>query len=388
VNLAWFSPALLLFGAACSAPGSAHAPDLPFHVALIPLEARAAAAVADESESGSLTIALDSDELRGAIVSSLRKSCFVRVSTLEPPQGGSGQAVPSGLPEDMAAWDEKARLDWWIDRAVAGNVDLLALGSVTFSPVASGAINDRFWLNLPLFLLGGPMCWFVSDRSYEMQARLDLRLYDVRLIEQQRAQLGDRAAEVSAYQVEYSGTALSFVERAGGNLGAYALSVLVPAGLLVRSTENVERELREDAVASLCAGLEAKIQADRDRLLLPPGVNFVVRPEDIAVRRTEDGFAAVRGRVHFQPDSRVESLRGYALAAGGTPTTFGFGAPVADDAASAQRSTIYAIAGNIACPKDVDCVRLTIAHGGGDDRMRTYTLPIEREGRSVQGGAK
>ncbi|MBK8177411.1 MAG: hypothetical protein IPK67_00600 [Planctomycetes bacterium] len=279
---------------------------------MIPLEAQAFEAPPEQIESDSVRVSIDPAALGSAIETSLRDASFVRVSTLRGPGEQPRSRTDGAADQEMEPRDDRAHRDWWVDRAIAENVDLLALGTITFSPAASGAINDRFWLNLPLFLLGGPMCWFVGDRSYTMQARLDLRLYDVRLIEQKRAELGDRAAEISSYQVEYSGAALSFVERSGRNVGSYALSILIPSGLLSRSNDRIGQELQEDAVDSLVALLREGIDGDRERLLLPSGVNFSVRPEEVAARRTSDGFVSVEGRIHFVPDSRVESLRGFS----------------------------------------------------------------------------
>ncbi len=121
--------------------------------------------------------------------------------------------------------------------------------------------HDRFWLDLPLFALGGPFCWFVADRSYFCYARIEGQLYDVAVATTREKPGLDNGVRVLRVERETGEARLSFLQRADG-AGSHFLSLICPAGLIARPTAAVPAELDGTVVAELC---QTMTKARRDR---------------------------------------------------------------------------------------------------------------------------
>lgn len=198
---------------------------LPFHVAIVP-----AIAVADASarkpmgDPTTLVLAFDEQLLMQELDASLAAT-FTKVTRLQPTTG-----------------ETPANSKAWVAAAQAQGADLLLLPTLRYDPKIETSLNDRFWLNLPLFALGGPFCWFVADRSYFCYSSLRGDLFDVTVAAASRRQTLDASSKVTWLEVKSTETSANFLQRADG-IGPYLLSVVCPAGLVWPESAAIPAEL-------------------------------------------------------------------------------------------------------------------------------------------------
>src|SRR5688572_17796002 len=306
---------LLPFTGACASSQRApEGPLLPFHVALIPTEVHDTSkltATPSEPVYATPLPDADGDDMRldlstAAMSRALRDElarAFVRTTLLELPP------APSPL-DGMGAAE---REEYWQERARAAGADLLVRTRLIFDPAIDGERNEKFWLNLPLFLLGGPMCYFVGDRSYEVSARLQAEVFDASV---GHAKLGDFALLTIPLYVESSEQDLRFLDRADG-AGDYAISLLVPAGLLARETSDIESEMEERLPRALGRELAAKVFSERAQF----EQNLALGAFQLVAQAAElrsDGAGKLRVRVPVQRLAGDVELHRYELRAGET----------------------------------------------------------------------
>ena len=358
---------LASLGAACATSGEARRADpLPFRVLLMPVEVRSVAVASASEADPDVKLTLLDQDVRSALARGIEAGGFVRV---DMPPSPTPRSEPSG---------ERNRDDW-IETAVASRADILAWPILEITPDVDHAINEKFWLNLPLFLIGGPFSWFVADCNYAARATLKIRLYDLTLLQTDGTRIGDSLAEIADYQSTYRGKPLDFMDRAGGNVGYYALSVVVPPGLIARSTEDCSTALREDALEFIAADLAERIRSEPSKVLSFEPVNFFVASKGLIAQRTGEGTVEVSGRVQFRPDYRVSALRSFRLSAGEESVEFPFDA--GEEASNDVWQRNYALRGSLPVAPSVDSVQVTVFHAG-DERSRTYTLPVTGSGDS------
>jgi hypothetical protein len=282
----------LLASAACSSTATeASRVHLPFHVAVMPIEIVAKTGApraetdreAEASDVLDVNLELDEAAVSAAFVEALGSECFVRASLLDYPEGET--------PKSFRSLPDADQVKHWVQAGREAGADLLLRGSLTHHQLVRTDINDAFWLNLPLFLLGGPMTYFVDDRSYFLEARFRSSVYDLPALERDleagsvTLTPGRRLQDVRPDMREAT---LDFIDRADG-VGDYALSILVPSGLLATETEDVEAELERQIVIALADDLVREIAAGSEQLLNADLlVQFVLRPEDL---RLEPGAA-------------------------------------------------------------------------------------------------
>lgn len=139
----------------------------------------------------------------------------------------------------------------WIEEAEQKGADLLLVPRLSYDARVQTDLNDRFWLNLPLFALGGPFCWFVADRSYHCYARLDGEVFDVTAASKRKRL--HRESRVHEFKRESAETSLNFLDRASG-AGHYLLSVVCPAGLLATESASIPSAI--DTAITQQLGLE------------------------------------------------------------------------------------------------------------------------------------
>ena len=252
--------AALGLGACRSTAPSGEGPPLPFHVVLLPTEVHDLAQATETStepvyaEEGAsdppddMRVELTTAEMSRALEQGLSRA-FVRTTRLE-------------LPEDRSELERLGPLErdrYWQSRARAAGADLLMRTRLLVDPAVEGRRNDKFWLNLPLFFLGGPMCYFVGDRRYEVSARLQADVFDV---SEGHDSLADYALLPLPLYAEFQGLDLRFIDRAD-DLGDYALSLIVPSGLLARETPEIEADVEERVPAELGRELGKRVLAAR-----------------------------------------------------------------------------------------------------------------------------
>jgi len=241
--------ALLLVGlCACATTPPPPAP-LPLHVALIPVRVSAVEPPPlIDAEPAVLAPQLDAVRVSEALVAALRATCFARVSLLDAP------------PAPAERWSDESRDAWWVQRAQDRGADLVLACELRHADRVHHRRNARFWGNLSLFRLGGPACYFVNDRSYEVNAELEAELHDVARLTVRTEELGGDAARVLRATCAYREADLDFLDRAGGRAPPFLASLIVPAGLLASESEATVEHLEERMVAELAGRLATTLR--------------------------------------------------------------------------------------------------------------------------------
>lgn len=328
---------------------------LPFHVALMPTDVKPPEPSTGEPD---MQLTLDPAEVVQALAQGLGQHGFARVTVL-----AADEEESAGL----ASATSSVRDAHWQDRARALGADLLVRTTLSYEPAIETHANDRFWLNLPLFFLGGPFCWFVADRSYEVSARLQADFYDVSDVHDELPQW---ALLPLPLYVEFERADLDFIERADG-VGDYALSFLVPAGLLARGSDKVAAEVEEQFLASLGEQLVAKVQAERARFEQNQSLwSFRVHGPGARAERNADGSVSVAVPVQAMdgrtPPFRYEIRTGAALLEEGE-----FGAAEADGR--------HWIRGSV--PLEAVARFVSVRVEDQRNRSRSYTLAVQERTR-------
>src|SRR5262245_60927590 len=243
----------LLFGS-CASSGSGRQPPMPFHVAILPPVTQADEfAMPPETTFADLRLGFDAARLGTKIDTALRGR-FEKVTLIAPPP----VAAPATKPSDAD----------WIAAAQKVGADLILVPHLVYDPRIQTSINDRFWLNLPLFALGGPFCWFVGDRDYVCNVTFDARIYDVATAAGGATKTLDQSAHVSHVPLAARDASLSFIDRASG-VGPYMLSFVCPAGLISKESDAIPAELDSVVTDRLCTELNDALR-DRNRELTEP----------------------------------------------------------------------------------------------------------------------
>lgn len=299
--------ALCLVMTGCASTADVNA-KLPFHIAIVPPDARPyPAALQAEGNETELAFVVDEPGLLVELERALAQA-FTKVSRLS-------------APADPASDDAGVAL---LTQAQQQGADLILRASLSYDPKVRTALNDRFWLNLPLFALGGPFCWFVSDRSYYCFTRLEGQLFDVSVAAGSETPSLGTGARVLRVEREAKEASLSFLQRADG-AGAYALSLICPAGWLASETAAVPAELDAAVVSQLCRAMTNALQDRAIEIAESDLVDFHPR----GVRVARDGAqAALVGEMvlGLRQANELGTLR-YRLGSGnfvdaswGTPT--------------------------------------------------------------------
>lgn len=255
---------LLAFVAGCASQRVRRA-QLPFHVAVVPVAIEATGNGGADGSAPDLLLAFDSDGMTRRLVGTLQDS-FVAVTPLAAPEG-AGDA------------------DAWLRQARALGADLVVDATLRYDPQLTTSLNDRFWLNLPLFALGSPATWFVADRSYHCMARLQTQLYDLALASSPSVNALDATSHLLRIERQVDEASLSLFER--GNTGHFLLSLLVPAGFTGPASASVPTQVREVVEHGLCDALSAALVERREELEQIARVDF--RAEGVRVEQTARG---------------------------------------------------------------------------------------------------
>lgn len=338
--------ALLLSAlAACRATKPAElGPPLPFHVAMIPTEV-----IADgEAEASSMALALDPQTIAERLRRSLEARGFTRVTLLERPAG-----------EQDSPTDEE-----WQEAACRQGADLLLRTQLEYRPKIRGDHNEKFWLNLPLFLLGGPFCWFIGDRTYEATATLQAEFFDAATIHGQA--LADWQLFPLPIQTGFAGTDLNLLNRADGPED-YVFSLLIPAGLLARESEEVADEVAGQVVDTLSAGLLQRIHDHRRGFDHNPALaQFGIESREARVTRGSDGRVTVR--VPLVDPARAGRLRGTVIDASGSELGGGYLEGSGEDGR-------YEYVEEIEFPPDPGFVSVRLEDASAHVRSFTFKVP-------------
>ncbi len=254
-------PLTLLVG--CAGPGHDDGPQLPFRVAVLPTTVRALAAHPDAEDAG-VTLRLEEVQVRASLLAKLDGLAFTEAVLLELPED---VAIEAFLAQPLWQQDEH-----WVSEARRAGADLLVETDLAYREGASGTRNDKFWLNLPLFGMGGPACYFVEDRTYVADAILHANVHDLNPVYEGVASLEDGRAQLFETSLRFDGVTMDFLDRAGSNPGSFLVSLLLPAGLLATKGSNVDSQLTRDVMNELGAALVHEVRASASEVLVADDV--------------------------------------------------------------------------------------------------------------------
>lgn len=295
----WLPLSLCALAAAC-ASSAREVERLPFHLAVaVPVaDGDTGAATTAPEGVADVALALDAAALHDKLVASLGGT-FARVTKLA----------------GKVADDEDATLAWAAMAKQAG-ADLVLIPRVSYSPQLTTSLNDRFWLNLPLFAIGGPFSWFVSDRSYFCDTRLEGAVHDVSLAMNEGIAARESASLLMGRQREVvvQEASLNFLDRADG-VAPYLLSLVVPAGFIAPESADVPVVLAEGVTDRLSQDLARELRDERTALVKGGGVDF--HPSAYAVV-DEGGKRALRIEVSLEASNSggLDPQVAYVLAGG------------------------------------------------------------------------
>lgn len=341
---------------ACGCAGSAMRTNLtfPFHVALVPSQVTVTDPVPVEEELG-LRLVLSGAELDESLRSAMDGERFTRVTLLE-------------YPEDLAGFQELSPLQrnrYWLDRANAVQADMLMMTSLRHDSRIQGERNEKFWLNIPVYLLTGPVSFFVTDRDYAADASLTVRLIDLTTIAVSKREQSQ--AELLVASVEFTDTELNLFDRAGSSVGPYLMAILIPPGLLSRSGKRVEREVATAATAALAEQLSALLGGRNEINSGRSLASFELDLPRCSVTRGAGGTVVLE--IPLLLHTGCLGLRSYVIEADGQP-------PIASDdleGAKLVDERVW-IRHEWQLPAKITTIRLRVTDA--DTRARRYTFAI------------
>jgi hypothetical protein len=301
---------LVTFAAACKSAEPEPVRPLPFHVAVIPIQsARNHEVTASESDDATpMRLTPDYGALTQELASALSHGTFTRVTLLEPRPAAAADA-----PVNAAAGATDDAEDDWQRQAREIGADLIVECELSYTPVIHRDTNPNFWLNLPLFLIGGPFCWFLKDQEYSADVELAGTFHDLRAMERTSAQLADRQARVVSTNARFQGVDMNFIERAQGNIGKYAVTIFVPSGFLAKDSRKLAAELDAEVVKGISDGFARSVQQKRKDLVRSEFVSpFYLDPDQVQLT-IEGAQLRVRGPVYLEPSSDVDSMEEFRL---------------------------------------------------------------------------
>lgn len=273
---------------------------LPFHLGIARPVVRLDEQMASQQSDGDttrLSLAIDADKVAEKLAQSMSET-FVQVSTLA-----------AGADAPMSKRD-------WAEMAQEVGADILLFPKVTYSPSVHTSLNDRFWLNLPLFAIGGPLNWFVADRSYFCNTELAGQLIDISAatavgMVQEAVDDNARIIDITSPASEAS---LSFLDRADGTV-PFMLSLVIPAGLIASESDGAGEALDSVVIAQLSRDMASNMLNRGNSITRWRLISF--HPRNLRVD-VVDGQRALRGELSLETGaaSAVSKMR-YRLGAQG-----------------------------------------------------------------------
>lgn len=362
---------LMALAAGCRSQAVEKEAPLPFHVAVIPLqpvaEERLVPPDVESDALESVRLSFDPDATTAELVRALDGGLFTRATALAYPDGAAR--------EEFLALSVGEQEDHWVEAAERAGADLVLLAYLEYCPTIWSDINSSFWLNLPLFLLGGPFCYFVDDRDYVTNVRLSTQLFDVRPLRLSEASFSAsrRDAKVLGVNKDLQHSDLDFWDRADGHLGRYALSLVCPAGLLARETDGVRATLEREIVASLSRSFAEEVRVLGDQVSRGNELYyFWVDPESLQTVGTDAG-SELRGSLVLQLEGGPGRMDSYSYELPGARSekiAFGEGTRQRDRGAATRHYDFAVPLGSGELPREV---RVEFEDAGASAKRR-YTF--------------
>jgi hypothetical protein len=359
----------------CAAEGTRKETPLPFHVALIPFSPDTVRIQQPAGAAGShsFELALDSKLVSRSVASGLDGTCFARATLLSYPTDVT--------PEDFEQWPLAKRDAYWVEASEGVGADLVLECELSYSPTIESRANEKFWLNLPLFLLGGPACYFVDDVSYAGEARLNGNIYDLSAIRGDHATLEDGRAQILHVESRFQEASLDFLDRAGGNVGSFAASLLIPAGFLSRENETAEHHLALEVADDLSRGLARAIREGSHEVLVADRLaGFHLDPHyDL---KLENDVVHFQGEVVLRR-AEQERMESYSIHVGENSVSGEFAAGSPDRIDSSRRAQYlrFPFRAEIPLSPSADRLVIQLTAGGANPGVRSFTIPLPKEWR-------
>jgi hypothetical protein len=378
VLLAGLGTGLVAGLVACSGPETqGPARSLPFHVAVLPVQIRpevgAAAPVGEDPPdvAEDLRLVFRETDVTAGLTAALREQCFVLATPLVYPESRDDFL---DLPPD-----EQDR--YWIQAAEEIGADLLVSAQFVYREGVRTDTNNSFWLNLPLFLLGGPMTWFVDDRSYFLDAELDVEVFELQPLVNETTNLDNQDARLQRIDSDIQEARLDFLDRAD-HAGHYALSIVWPSGWIATETEETAAELQQAMIDALVGEVVRKIDDQSSLLVQADGlVDFHVVPEDLRLTRKQDGAGYdLQGEVLLRRGRNTVQSMGVGRLEWGEDSSerVRLEAFTVDEAVGRGDSYLrYPFSFHLPAGELPDVARLTLTDGSADQKSRTYHLPLK-----------
>lgn len=351
--------------AGCASTTTLEPRRLPFHIAVVPMEAPVVGRVSPGELPGEATgmpFELGNVELTEAISQALEQYCFSTVTLLED----------ADLAGTVDAFERQRKIT---ERGQAADADLIIELGLRYDAEIYRENSGTFWLNYPLFFFLSPSNWFVGDNRYFVDVELTTTIYDLNVMEAGDLSLGDPAARVVSASSRYSGTELDFVDRADG-IGDYALSIILPSGFLSRESANTSEEIHAAAVTELSTQVAQSIQSRRDDLVRAAWIAPVfVDPDEVTLAR-DGGDVIVSGNVRLRHDSLARRVHALYLDAGAERVTV---FPLADPQLRTPEYDVSPFEARVPIGEGRERVRVECEAGARDRFVRSYTFEIPEE---------
>ncbi len=359
-------------GLGCASQQIQETANLPFSVAVMPIEATPRSDLANESEAETLQISLDLDEdtISKAVAESFTQHGFTRAILLPYPDGITR--------ETFLGWPEAKQSQWWVDSAKDAKADLILECNLAYSPTVSTERNDKFWPNFVLFSIGGPFNMFTNDRSYLVKADLRASLFDLNPIYTERSDLFDRQSLLVALQSETDEVTLDFTDRAE-DAGDYALGLILPSSFLATENPTVDARVESEVVRGLCLDLGKRLIAEaRDVVTAERLVSFFLDPQSVSVVRESASQVRLSAELVLLKGD-AEALGEYKIDAGETSVTGSFEEGIDDATLSTRRDRYlrFPLEQVIATDSTIEVIRLTVWDDSRDRKSRSFTFPIQ-----------
>lgn len=348
--------------AACASTKPLEERPLPFHVAIMPMEAPVTGRVSDGELPGKpteLRLNLEPEQVTTAVSEALDQYCFSHVTVLDA----------SDLEEGVGVFERQRILK---ERAREAGADLVVDLGLRYDEEIYRKNSSTFWLNYPLFLFAGPSNWFLGDNQYYADVELTTAVYDLHALEAGNYDVGDNVARVVSASSRYSGTGLDFIDRSDG-VEDYLLGIIIPSGFLSRESKTAEEQIHDAVIKELRTLVVRGVQSRRHELVLADQIAPVfVEPAECSMWREGDDVV-VKGWVRLREDSLAERVRELRIDAGGDVVR------VEPEPIEGTEMPGYEIVGfetRVPVAADADRVRIRCEAGTRDRFVRSYTFAL------------
>ena len=304
-----------LLASACASTPPPKVEPFPANVVIMPALPPEQRPIASSKEQTDMLLTTAPGELSQRLADSLNGRAFVRADVLDGEEPEIAPARDSHL----------RRLRHWAARAQEAGADAILECELKYDPIIRGEKNGNFWINLLLFSLGGPATYWVKDRTYYADARLEVAMYDVYSLVNIPGTFED-SVRVASASSRFRETSMDFLDRADG-FTHFASSIVIPAGFLATDNNELGAKINDEVLDVLSAQIVDSF-LDR-RLEMAESTNvadFFLDLDTIVLRRTAGDQVRLTGTLLLDIDLR-NKLEPYEVFVGEDSSSHEFGEP-------------------------------------------------------------